>query len=46
MRAEWAKRIEQRLAELDITGEFAAAGRSWVEFDEDGRVMERCGPPE
>lgn len=46
VRAEWAERIEERRAALDITGEFAAGGRSWVELDDDGQVVERGGKPE
>ena len=46
VRAEWAERIEERQAALDITGEFAAQGRSWVELDDDGQVVERGGKPE
>lgn len=46
VRAEWAERIEQRRAALDMTGEFAAEGRSWVELDDDGQVVERGGAPE
>jgi alkylhydroperoxidase family enzyme len=46
VRAEWAERIEQRRAALDITSEFAAQGRSWVELDDDGEVVERGGEPE
>jgi hypothetical protein len=41
VRAEWAERIEQRRAALDIPAEHAAQGRTWVELDDDGRVVER-----
>ena len=41
VRAEWAARMEGRREALDIAGEHAAAGRSWVELDEEGRVVER-----
>lgn len=41
VRAEWAQRIEERLETLDIPGELSAQGQSWVELDEDGRVVER-----
>lgn len=41
VRAEWAARIEQRREALDVPGEHAAAGRSWVELDDEGRVVER-----
>jgi len=46
VRAEWAERIEERRAALDVTGEFAAQGRSWVELDDGGNVVERGGKPE
>ena len=45
VRAEWAERIEERRAALDLTGEFAAQGRSWVELDDAGEVVERGGEP-
>lgn len=41
VRAEWAERIEQRREGLDIAGELADRGRSWVELDDDGQVVER-----
>ena len=48
VRAEWAKRIEERRAALDLAGQFTAHGRSWVELDDEGQVIERgpCGPLE
>ena len=46
VRAEWAERIEERHAALDMTGEFAAQGRTWVELGDDGEVVERGGEPE
>lgn len=46
VRAEWAERIEERRAALDMAGEFAAQGRSWVELDDDGQVVERGEKPE
>ncbi len=45
VRAEWAERIEERREALDIAGELAAQGRSWVELDDDGEVVERGGEP-
>jgi hypothetical protein len=45
LRAEWAKRIEQRRKALDIPGELAAAGRKWVELDDEGQVVERGAEP-
>lgn len=41
VRAEWAERIEERREALDIPAELADRGRSWVELDEEGRVVER-----
>ena len=46
VRAEWAERIEERRAALDMAGEFEIEGRSWVELDDDGRVVERGVKPE
>jgi hypothetical protein len=39
VRAEWADRIERRLATLDLGAEFAEEGRSWVELGPDGTVI-------
>ena len=41
VRAEWAERIEERRAALDMAGEFEIEGRSWVELDDDGQVAQR-----
>ena len=46
VRAEWAERIEERRAALDMPKELAAQGRSWVELDDDGEVVERGGKHE
>ncbi len=46
VRAEWAERIKERRSTLDIASELAAEGRSWVELDEQGRVVERGVKPE
>jgi len=46
VRAEWAERIEERRAALDLPSEFAAQGRSWVELDDAGEVVERGREPE
>lgn len=46
VRAEWAERIEERRAALDMAGEFEIEGRSWVELDDDGQVVERGVKPE
>lgn len=41
VRAEWADRLDARRRTLDLAVEFAAEGRTWVELDESGRVVER-----
>lgn len=40
VRAEWAERMRERLEALDLAAEFAEQGRSWVELDDDGNVVE------
>jgi hypothetical protein len=42
VRAEWATRMDDRRASLDLAAAFAAEGRSWVELDEHGDVVERA----
>ena len=46
VRAEWSARMDDARAELDLAKDFARAGRTWVELDEKGRVVERGGPAE
>lgn len=41
VRAEWAERVTERQAGLDLAARFEAEGRSWVELDDDGNVVER-----
>ncbi|TXI42582.1 MAG: hypothetical protein E6Q57_14740 [Mycobacterium sp.] len=41
VRAEWTERMMSRREALDLAARFAAAGRSWIELDEDGKVVER-----
>ena len=41
VRAEWAKQMTRRRDELNLAEEFAATGRTWVELDDDGNVIER-----
>lgn len=41
VRAEWAERMEARREALDLAREFSAQGRSYVELDDDGRVVRR-----
>ena len=45
VRAEWADRMRERRASLDLVGELTAAGRTWVELDDDGTVVERSAAP-
>ena len=42
VRAEWAEHMEQRREALDLAAEFIAAGRSFVELDEDGNIVEHA----
>jgi hypothetical protein len=44
VRAEWAERMAVYREELDLTGRFVADGRTWVELDDRGRVVERERP--
>ena len=46
VRAEWSARMDEARAELDLAKDFARAGRTWVELDEKGRVVERSRPAE
>lgn len=41
VRAEWVERIEARRDVLDLAQEFTEQGRSYVELDDDGRVVRR-----
>jgi hypothetical protein len=41
VRAEWAARMDARREALDFTKSFVAAGRVWVELDDEGNVVER-----
>ena len=41
VRAEWSVRMDGARAALDLAQDFARAGRTWVELDEHGRVVER-----
>ncbi len=40
IRAEWVERMAQRREALDLAAEFIAQGRSFVELDEDGNIVE------
>ena len=37
---EWVERMTQRREALDLAAEFIAQGRSFVELDEDGNIVE------
>jgi hypothetical protein len=41
VRAEWSARMDEARAALDLAADFARAGRTWVELDDEGRVVER-----
>lgn len=41
VRAEWAVRMDTLREALNLAEQFAAAGRSWVELDDAGKVVER-----
>ena len=41
VRAEWSARMDELRSSLDLARQFADAGRSWVELDEDDKVVER-----
>ena len=45
VRAEWTDRLEARRRTLDLAAGFAAEGRTWVELDDDGSVVERTAAP-
>jgi hypothetical protein len=45
VRAEWSVRMDEVRGALDFAEEFAAEGRSWVELDQDGEVVERVARP-
>ena len=44
VRAEWSERLTARRERLDLAAEFGAAGRTWVELDDDGNVVTRNVP--
>jgi hypothetical protein len=41
VRAEWSARMDSQRVALNLAEQFAATGRTWVESDEDGNVIER-----
>ena len=42
VRAEWNERMAALREGLDLAAEFSAAGETWVEADDDGRVVEHA----
>ena len=46
LRAEWPLRMDERIAALNLVGEFTLEGRTWVELDEDEKVIEKGSPAE
>lgn len=44
VRAEWAERMAVYRGELNLTSRFTAEGRTWVELDNDGNVVEQDRP--
>lgn len=40
VRAEWSARMDTRLEAVNLAEQFAATGRTWVELDDDGVVVE------
>jgi hypothetical protein len=44
VRAEWSERMARQRAGLDLAQRFATSGRSWVELDDTGAVVERGRP--
>ncbi len=44
VRAAWDERITEDIAGLNFEQEFTAAGQSWSEADDDGRVVVRNAP--
>lgn len=45
VRAEWSVRMDERRTALDLASTFSGAGRTWVELDGDGNVVERGAEP-
>lgn len=43
VRAEWAARMDELRAGVDLAASFRDAGQTWVELDDAGRVVERGG---
>lgn len=45
VRAEWSVRMHTRREALDLAEHFATSGRTWVELDDDGDIVERGNVP-
>jgi hypothetical protein len=43
VRAAWSARMDEVRGSLDLTAQFTATGRTWVELDDKGRVDHRDG---
>jgi len=41
VRAEWSARMDTRREALNLAEQFVSAGRTWVELDDSGSVVER-----
>ena len=41
VRAEWSVRMDTFREALNLAEQFAAAGRNWVELDDEGKVVQR-----
>lgn len=46
VRAEWARRIEERVEELDLAAKFEAEGRPYIVLDCRSEVVRRTPPTE
>src|SRR4051812_45095142 len=46
VRAEWSARMDDARQGLDLAAQLAASGRTWVELDDRGRVVQRGAPAE
>lgn len=44
VRAQWAERMAVYRERVDLPARFAATGRTWVELDDDGQVVDRAAP--
>jgi len=42
VRARWTERIDDRLGQIDLVADFAEQGATYVEMDDDGRLVRRA----